>query len=265
MKMLLLKAWTETRVRFFSSLLAATVVCLYHITQHAWLVTLWKQTFATDPKALTHFPWMPLGISSYDWYLWHYLFDNYLQQLWVLFAVLFAFGGLAREKLNGTAPFSLGLPISRRRWLLSRLLVVLIESIALAVFAIGFTAIASIAIHQSFSMAELVLHTVLMVATGIFFIALGNLCSALFPGEYLAIILTLLLFGTPYLIVQTYEQHMRVLGRGDWLRNFDLAHIMAGPWQLTWATLPWLGMAFLWTMTALLLIASIKHGDRIDY
>jgi hypothetical protein len=82
MKMLLLKAWTETRVRFFSSLLAATVVCLYHITQHAWLVTLWKQTLATDPKALTHFPWMPLGISSYDWYLWHYLFDNYLQQLW---------------------------------------------------------------------------------------------------------------------------------------------------------------------------------------
>ena len=58
---------------------------------------------------------------------------------------------------------------------------------------------------------------------------------------------------------------MRVLGRGDWLRNIDLAHIMAGPWQLTWTTLPWLGMAIMWTMTALLLIAAIKHGDRVDY
>ena len=90
MKMLLLKAWTETRVRFFSSLLAVVVVCLYYVTQHAWLVTMWTHTLANDPKALTHFPWMPLGISSYNWYLWHYLFDNYLQQIWVLFAVLFA-------------------------------------------------------------------------------------------------------------------------------------------------------------------------------
>lgn len=265
MKMLLLKAWTETRVRFFSSLIAAAVVCLYHVTQHAWLVTMWTQTMANDPKALTHFPWMPLGISSYSWYLWHYLFDNYLQQLWILFAVLFAFGGLAREKLNGSATFSLSLPISRRRWLLTRLLMALIESAALAIFAILFTAVASLAIHQTFSASELVLHTILMVATGIFFIALGSLCSSLFPGEYLALILTLLIFGTPYLIVQTYEQHMRVLGRGDWLRNFDLAHIMAGPWQLTWSTTPWLGIAIMGLMTTTLLFAAIKHGDRVDY
>jgi hypothetical protein len=141
----------------------------------------------------------------------------------------------------------------------------LIESVALALFAIVFTAAASLAIHQAFSFPELILHTVLMVAAGIFFIALGNLCSSLFPGEYLAILLTLLIFGTPYLIVQTYEQHMRALGSGDWLRSFDLAHVMAGPWQLTWSTTPWLGIGILWTMTGLLLIASIKHGDRVDY
>ena len=64
---------------------------------------------------------MVLGIHNYGWYLWHYLYNNYLQQVWALFALLFAFGGLIREKSAGSVLFSLSLPVSRRRWLFTRL------------------------------------------------------------------------------------------------------------------------------------------------
>ena len=92
MKMLLYKAWVETRVRFFASLVAATIVCVFNMQQHAWLVKWWAQELQ-DPKGY-HLAWMVLGIHNYGWYLWHYLYNNYLQQVWALFALLFAFGGL---------------------------------------------------------------------------------------------------------------------------------------------------------------------------
>ena len=157
MKMLLYKAWVETRVRFFASLVAVTIVCTFNMQQHAWLVKWWAQELQ-DPKGY-HLAWMVLGIHNYGWYLWHYLYDNYLQQVWALFALLFAFGGLIREKTAGSVLFSLGLPVSRRRWLFTRLAMAFIESVALSLFAIIVVMIGSSVIHQSYSLIQILLHT----------------------------------------------------------------------------------------------------------
>lgn len=263
MSMLLYKAWVETRVRFFAGLAAATIVCIFNIQQHAWLVKWWASEWQ-NPKGY-HFSWMPLGIHHYDWYLWHYLYNNYLQQVWALFAILFAFGGLIRERSSGTVLFSLGLPVSRRRWLFTRLAAALLESIALSLFAVLVVAIGSTVIHQNYSLTQLLLHTALMVAAGVFIIAFGNLCYTFFPGNYLSLILTLVLLGTPYLLLQTYMQHLRYLGRTTWLGYFDFAHAMAGPWQLNWMTAPWMTLLVTWLLTAGLVTAAVVYGDRIDY
>jgi hypothetical protein len=189
MSMLLYKAWVETRVRFFAVLIAASIVCIYHINSHAWLVQMWTREWQ-NPKGY-HFTWMPLGIHDYGWYLWHYLYDNYLQQVWALFAILFAFGGLIRERSSGTVLFSLGLPISRRRWLFTRLAVALLESIVLSLFAVLVVVIGSAVIHQTFSLSQVLLHTALMVSAGVFLIAFGNPPHRLIrtpsclPGQYL--------------------------------------------------------------------------------
>ena len=180
MKMLYYKAWIETRVRFIAGLIAATIICVYNIQQHAWLTAMWAGELA-NPHGF-HMSWMPLGIHEYGWYLWHYLFDNYLQQVWSLFAVLFAFGGLIRERSSGTVLFSLGLPVSRRRWLFTRLAVALIESVALSLFAVIVVLIGSAVIHQTFSLPQMLLHTALMIAAGIF-IAVGLVCGPLLLGS----------------------------------------------------------------------------------
>jgi len=261
--MLLYKAWIETRVRFVAGLIAAAIVCIFYMEQHAWLVRWWAAEMQ-NPHAY-HDESMPLAIHQYGWYLWHFLYDNYLQQVWALFAILFAFGGLIRERNGGTVLFSLGLPVSRRRWLFSRLAVALAESVALSLFAVLVVVIGSTVIHQTFSLSQVLLHTALMVGAGVFMIAFGNLCYTLFPGNYLSLILTLVLLGAPYLWLQTYMQHMRDLGRTPWVRYLDFAHTMAGPWQLSWSTAPWMSLLAAWILTAALLAATVVHGDRLDY
>jgi ABC-type transport system involved in multi-copper enzyme maturation permease subunit len=263
MRMLLYKAWTETRARFFAGLITATIVCVFYVEQHGWLVRMWsadvqKPQFYQAPNLL-------LGIHEYGWYLWHYLYDNYLQQIWALFAALFAFGGLIREKATGTALFSLGLPVSRRRWLFTRLAVALIESVALSLFAVLVVIVGSALIHQTFSISQMLLHTALMVAAGVLMIALGNLCYTLFPGNYLSLLVTLILLGVPYLVLQLYTQRLRYAGRQTWLRYLDIPHAMAGPWQLNWGTTPWTSLLIIWMLTTVVLGVTVAHGDRIDY
>jgi hypothetical protein len=260
MSMLLYKAWLETRVRFLAGLTAASIVCIFYIEQHAQLVRMWSRDM--QKPQFHHAQNMWLGIHEYGFYLWSYLYDNSLQQIWLLFAVLLAFGGLIREKTNETVSFSLGLPVSRRRWLFTRLTVALIESVALGLFAVLVVISGSAVIHQTFSLSQMLLHTALMVAAGIIMIAFGNLCYTLSPGNYLSLLFTLILLGVPYLWLQ---MHVRRMGRQTWLGYLDLAHAMAGPWQLSGATTPWISLLVIWTLTALVLGVTVAYGDRLDY
>jgi hypothetical protein len=263
MTMLLQKAWLETRIRFFAGLCAVALVCTFYLQQHAWLTTWWASELR-DPHGY-HFPWMPIAVREYGWYLWHFLYENYLQQVWALFAVVFAFGGLAREKALGNAVFSLGLPVSRRRWLFTRLGVAGMQSAALALFAVVYVAVGSRFIHQICPVGEMLAHSMLMVVAGVVLIAVGNMLYELFPGGYLSLLATLVLLGAPYFLLQSVLEKLKDAGRSSWLQSFDLAHAMAGPWKLTWTTVPWLSLCVVWGCTALFLLISVVYGDRVDY
>jgi ABC-2 family transporter protein len=266
MSMLLYKAWIETRVRFLAGLVAVSIVCSFHMEQYAG-------------HDFSHSMWVRLGAAEYGWYLWFYLDVYFLQPVCALFAVLLAFDGLIREKAGGTVSFSLGLPLSRKRWLFSRLAVVLMESAALSLFAVLVVIVGSAVIHQTFSLSQMFLHAALMVAAGVCIIALANLCYALFPGNYLSLLATLFVLGAPYLWIQRHVPRIRPmdlpgsLHAPNWLMNtplpwwgyFDLAHTMAGPWQLSLATIPWISLLVIWTLTALVLGVTVAYGDRSDY
>jgi hypothetical protein len=147
MNMLLYKAWLETRVRFLAGLAGVAIICIYNVGLHDHLVSMWL-AFDLQHQLLSY-PRRWLETHDYGWYLWHILYDEALQQTWALFAVVLAFGGLIREKTSGTVSFSLGLPISRRRWLFTRLAAVGIESVALSLFAVLVLIISSAVIHQT--------------------------------------------------------------------------------------------------------------------
>ena len=264
MSMLLYKAWIETRVRFLAGLIGVTLITAWDL-QHPRFNSTWSF----------------LGIHDYGLYLWRSLYDEALQQTWALFAVVLAFGGLIREKTNGTVSFSLGLPVSRRRWLFTRLAAVLLESVALSLIAVLVIIAGSALTHQTFSLSQVLLHTALMVAAGVFMIAFGNLCYTLFPGNYQSLLYTVILLGVPYAWIQLQVQRMRgyeafcaahscvsLSGPRAWLRYLtylDIPHAMGGPWQLNWATIPWISLLVIWTLTALVLGVTVAYGDRSDY
>ena len=116
--MLWYKAWMESRFRFVAGVLSITALSILYVRLHPVLIPQWIGA-SRDPL-LWKPAWLPLGISDYQFYIWHFVFDYQLQWLWVLFVVLLSFGGLVREQAQGTSTYSLGLPVTRRRWLLTR-------------------------------------------------------------------------------------------------------------------------------------------------
>ncbi|HEY4086683.1 MAG TPA: ABC transporter permease subunit [Bryobacteraceae bacterium] len=277
MSALLYKAWLETRVRFLAGLVAVAIVCVYQIQQHAGLIRVWTHDFQTHN--VSNSMWAKFGVPEYGWYLWDYLYVYFLQQVWALFAVVLTFDGLIREKTSGTVSFSLGLPISRKRWMFTRLAVVLMESAALSLFAVLIVVIGSAVVHQTFDLSQIFLHAALLVAAGVCIIALANLCYTLVPGNYLSLLATLALLGVPYLWIQRHVQRIRATDLTGplrasfeqinmhlpWWRYFDLAHVMAGPWHLNLATTPWVALLAIWTLTLLVVAVTAAYGDRVDY
>src|SRR5437660_3376746 len=124
--MLLYKAWIECRCRFICGAVAVTALSILFVRLHPILIPQW-QVALQDPYAYKP-RWLPLGVSDYRFYIWHFLFDFRLQNLWVLFAVVLGFEGLLREHANGTAAFSFSLSGARNRCLLSRCLIAFLET-----------------------------------------------------------------------------------------------------------------------------------------
>jgi hypothetical protein len=262
--MFLYKAWIETRARFLAGMIGVAILTAWDLRHPRFNST-----------------WSFLGIHDYGCYLWRSLYDEGLQQIWALSAVVLAFGGLICEKTSGTVSFSLGLPVSRRCWLFTRLATVLMESVALSLCAALVIIVDSAAMHQTVSLSQVLLHTALIVAAGVFLIAFGNLCYSLFPGNYLSLLYTVILLGVPYAWIQLQMQRVRIYdavcaarscvplsglqSRLKYLAYLDIPHAMGGPWHLNGATIPWISLLVIWTLTALVLGVTVVYGDRIDY
>ena len=259
--MLLYKAWLESRLRFLVGLAAVIGVCVLYIRVRLILVPDWIAELQ-NPKWSGRPTWLFLGVHDLNFYAWHFLFENKLQQVWVLFAILLSFGGLAREREQGTSAFSLSLPVSRSRWLMTRMLVATAESFVLGLAAALAVLLASWSIHERCPLSQVIAHCLLIVTAGVVFLALGAVFSTLIRGELMALPITLVLLGSPYLVIQEYT---RSAAPGAWVHRVDISHVMAGPPHLTLATTPWLGLAVSILLAIGLLFVAAKIGDSVEY
>src|SRR5580698_6821539 len=93
--MLWYKVWLETRARFLISLAGITALCAYRVYDLA---------HGADAGAQI----------SYYYFVLH-SGQQLLQLMWLVAITLLMMGGLLQEKANGTAAFTLALPVSRTR------------------------------------------------------------------------------------------------------------------------------------------------------
>lgn len=259
--MLVYKAWLESKFRFFAGLAVVISVCTLYIRLRPILIPGWISDLQ-NPHWSGRPRWLYLGVHDLNFYAWHFLYENKLQQAWVLFAILLAFGGLARERQMGTSAFSLGLPVTRSRWFLTRMFVAAAESQLLALAAVIVVRFASWSIHEPYGAAQILAHCLLIAVAGVVFVALGAISSTLIRGEHMALPATLVLLGIPYLFIQEY---FREAAPNEWISWIDISHVMAGPPQLTWVTVPWFGVAFSLLLTACLSFIAIRIGQSLEY
>jgi ABC-type transport system involved in multi-copper enzyme maturation permease subunit len=259
--MLFYKAWLESKLRFLVGVAAVTAVCTLYIRLRPILIAGWIVDLQ-NPRWSGRPAWLYLGIHDLNFYAWHFLFENKLQQVWVLFAILLSFGGLLREKEQGTSTFSLSLPVSRNRWLMTRMLVAAAESILLGSTAAIVVALVSWSIHEPYPVSQVIAHCLLIVTAGAVFLALGAVFSTLIRGEHMALSITLVVLGVPYLFIQEY---VREAAPNAWVYRVDISHVMAGPPQLTWATTPWFGLAVSLLLAICFLFVAAKIGESTEY
>lgn len=259
--MLFYKAWLESKLRFVAGMGAVVAVCTLFMRLRPILVPDWISDLQ-NPHWSGRPAWLYLGVHDLNFFAWHFLYENKLQQVWVVFAILLSFGGLGREKRPGTCTFSLGLPVSRRRWFVTRMLVAAVESVLLSLMAVVTVLLTSWSIHETYNATQILAHCALIAAAGAVFLALGAFFSTIVRGEHVALPITLIVLGIPYLFVQEY---VREAAANAWVRRMDISHVMAGPPHLSWSTVPWFGLATSLSLSVCIFFIALKIGDSLEY
>lgn len=174
--MLLYKAWFESRKRFLLSFLAMAGLSIVFVLFHQVV------RFAfTDHDV------------SYAEYVWKAVFRGQLREIYVVLALFLGLGGLDREREQGTAGYTLALPVSRWRLIAARGLAGVMETTVLALLPAVLVPTLSPFVQQFYPWRQALHFGVLWGIGGALIFTIGFVASVLFSGEYTAAIAALVL------------------------------------------------------------------------
>lgn len=224
MKMLYYKAWRESRARFLLSALAIAGSCGFFVFYYE------EAQVAVAGAAV-----------PYIEYIWRITYKGYLREVFEVFVLFLGMGGLLRERIYGTATFTLGLPVSRGRLLLARGAVGVAEVALLALAPSLLIPGLSPWAHHSYPFSQALQFSLLWIVCGSMLFCFGLFASVLFGGEYSAAVISLIgILGYSYLVelpgVERYIPDIQDLMSGEGMPYFsaDTSRIV-GP--LPWASL----------------------------
>jgi ABC-2 type transport system permease protein len=183
--MLWYKAWRESRTRF---LLAAGALALYSL--------------GVLLRARADFPPPHAPLLPYSAFVWGEFYGNGRAVAFSVIALVLGLGGLQRERATGTSPFTLALRVGRGQLVATRVLVGLLELIALALIPVVVVPGLSPAIvHQSYPASQSVQYAALFLSWGSVWFAGGMVWSVVFRGEFTAATAAVL---TPFAYMAVY-------------------------------------------------------------
>lgn len=172
-RVVLWKAWRESRARFFCALVLLISLVIYAVLTSPGFITRYN----------AHFPDKPLLYSVYVWTgLFHYAFEG----LWILAALVLALGGLAREKATGVAPFSLALPVRRMNLFLIRAAMAFAQSVVLGLASALLIPALSSLVGEAYPFSQALGFGAWMTGAGLVILTFGLLISEVFEGEFTA-------------------------------------------------------------------------------
>jgi ABC-2 type transport system permease protein len=260
--MLYYKAWLETRTRFITAVVVTVAVCGFFTLAHSWIEGNWQRDLIEHPE-YNNPAWFLRAMRDYPFYLYHFVYADFFQKIWVFLAVLLGIGGLSREAAHGTAGFTLSMPLSRLRLFATRAVVAIAELFALAVIALLAIMLGSWVMRLPYPPGHGIAHLATMFAGGLVFLA-AALCLAEFvEGENTPVVIALGGVGLLYFVMQPYVDGAPL----DWFAlPFAVPKLMAGVADInTVHDIPWLGMASSIVAAASFVALGVRRTQRSDY
>lgn len=260
--MLYYKAWLETRTRFYTALLATLGVCAFWTLGHTWIENNWQRDLIEHPE-YDYQAWFLRAMRDYPFYLWHFVYAEMFQKIWVILAVLLGVGGLSREAAHGTAGFTLSLPVSRRSLFRTRALVAVAELLLLVLIALATIVIGSRVMGLPYPIGHGVTHLATMFAGGLVFLAASLCLTEFVEGEHTPVLIALGGVGLLYFMMQPYIDGAPL----NWFAiPFAVPKLMAGPADITGVgDIAWAGMLASLAAAALFAALGIRRTQRGDY
>ncbi|PSR54921.1 hypothetical protein AHMF7605_16135 [Adhaeribacter arboris] len=167
---LLYKNWLESRTKFFSSVLIIAVIIFFTINR--------SEKFISDYSA--NYPAKHLVFTQYVWVL---LYKGYLLTMFIFSCFIFGLGGLMHEKQNGSALFTLALPLHRKLLFRSKIIVAIIEMVLLAFVPVVLIPGLATIYHFTYPLKDALLFSFLMSTGGVLFMILGVFLSLFISKE----------------------------------------------------------------------------------
>lgn len=261
--MLWYKAWLETRFRFFVGVGLIAATCAFFVFGNSFILGTWQEYRLQNPQR-TELPWIVRATDDYPYFLWHFIFRTLLQQLWVFLALLIGFGGLFKERAQGSAGFTLSLPVSRGRLFGVRAGLGLIEITILGLIPAILLPLLSVFIEKNYPVYQGVSHSLLMILAGIVFYSFGTLLSTVIEGEQTPALIGVASIVAFYFVLGPYNDDGIV--KPLWIELIDASTVMAGePGLQSFAAFPWLGLIASLSIASGLFYLALRITEARDF
>jgi len=256
------KAWLETRTRFLVAAMITIAVCAFFTLAHTWIENGWERDLIEHPE-YDNPAWFLRAMRDYPFFIYHYVYSDFFQKIWVFLAVLLGIGGLSREAAHGTAGFTLSLPISRLRLFATRALVAVAELFALTVIALVAIVLGSWVMRLPYPIDHGLLHLAPLFAGGLVFLAASLCLTEFVEGENTPVVIALGAVGLLYFAMQPYVDGAPL----DWFAvPFAIPKLMAGPADIRRVgDVAWGGLVASLAGAAVFTAIGIRRMQRSDY
>ena len=247
--MLWYKMWRESRTRFAMSAAALLWMC--------------GAVVALQQRVRSHAD-EPL---SYANYIWSAVYKANVLDLFTLLVIVLGLGGVLQERAQGTAGFTLSLPVSRQRLVAVRAAMGLAQVAALALLPALLIPLLSPFFGEVFSFALALQLSVLWAGCGMLMFALAFFFSAVLPGAYSPAIVSIagLVLYSMLGRLPLVKQHPAV-DLFETMRGAQLSILHGEASLATFAApLPWLALGLYALVTLGLVSAACSIIARRDF
>ena len=245
------KSWRESWTRFLISAAALAGFCCLIVFFHRQIRT------ASG---------LPLGMRghSYSEHIYYYIYGTAKGLFLILVAPFLGLGGLLREKSQGTAGFTLALPVSRIRLIGAQVGIGLLELGILALLPAAILPPVSLLVHESYPFTQALHFSVLWFGCGILVFAASFLFSVTLRGEYSAPLACIITFFAQDLVLGKLlaPYHLKL----TWIAGeFGTMHWDAQRAQLSSGQLPWTSLLIFSLVSFFLLALAARITQRQDF